>query len=79
MNFVMMPMWLCSGVFFSYERFPEAAQPVLRLLPLTALNDGLRAVMLEGAGPMQVGTEMMILALWGAAAFALALRIFRWD
>ncbi|MFT5464041.1 MAG: ABC-2 type transport system permease protein [Planctomycetota bacterium] len=78
-NFVMMPMWLCSGVFFSYERFPEAAQPVLRLLPLTALNDGLRAVMLEGAGPMQVGTEMMILALWGAAAFALALRIFRWD
>ena len=25
MNLVMVPMWICSGVFFSYERFPDAA------------------------------------------------------
>ncbi len=51
MNFVMVPMWLLSGVFFSAERFPKAAQPFIRALPLTALNDALRAVMLEGKGP----------------------------
>jgi len=38
----MMPMWLFSGVFFSAERFPEATQPFIAALPLTALNDALR-------------------------------------
>ncbi len=49
MNFVMFPMWIFSGVFFSNERFPAALQPFIQALPLTALNDALRAVMLEGA------------------------------
>ncbi len=39
MNLVMVPMWLLSGVFFSSERFPKAAQPVIQALPLTALNN----------------------------------------
>ena len=51
LNLVMLPMWLLSGVFFASSNFPEAMQPFIRLLPLTALNDSLRAVMLEGAGP----------------------------
>jgi len=79
MNLVMMPMWLGSGVFFSYERFPEAVQPVLRLLPLTALNDALRAVQLDGAGLPQVLAPLGVLALWGLGCLALALRIFRWE
>ncbi len=45
MNLVMLPMWTLSGVFFSYERFPEQVLPYIRLLPLTALNDALRAIM----------------------------------
>ena len=49
-NAVMLPMYVLSGVFFSAARFPEAMQPLLRALPLTALNDGLRAVMNDGAG-----------------------------
>lgn len=78
MNFVMLPMWLCSGVFFSAERFPDAAQPFIQLLPLTALNDALRAVMLEGRGLGTVGVELVILMIWGIATFAVAVRIFRW-
>ena len=39
MNFVMFPMWIFSGVFFSNERFPAALQPFIQALPLTALND----------------------------------------
>jgi len=38
MNLVMLPMWVLSGTFFSYARFPDAIQPVVRALPLTALK-----------------------------------------
>ena len=48
-NLVMMPMWIFSGVFFSYERFPKIVLPAIRALPLTALNDALRAIILQGA------------------------------
>lgn len=78
MNAVMMPMWLLSGVFFSYERFPEGAQPLIRLLPLTAANDALRAVMNDGGGWAAVAAPLGVLAAWGAVGFAVALRFFRW-
>jgi len=79
MNLVMVPMWIGSGVFFSTERFPAVAQPFVQALPLTALNDALRAVMLQGAGLGAVAGELAILAAWGLACFVLALRIFRWQ
>ena len=79
LNLIMMPMWLGSGVFFSYERFPEVLHPILRLLPLTALNDALRATMLEGAGIAAVGSELLVLAFWVVVPFAVGLRIFRWS
>ncbi len=78
MNFIMLPMWLFSGVFFSPSRFPDALQPFVQALPLTALNDALRAVMLEGAGPVEVALDLAIVSAWGIAAFAVALWLFRW-
>ena len=79
MNLAMVPMWVFSGIFFSTERFPAALQPFVQALPLTALNDALRAVMLDGAGLAATAPELFNLALWGAASFAIALRIFRWQ
>ncbi|MGM0575392.1 MAG: ABC transporter permease [Myxococcota bacterium] len=79
MNLVMMPMWLLSGVFFTWERFPEVFHPVIRALPLTALNDALRAVYHDGAGLLGVLPEVGILAAWGVVGFAVALRTFRWQ
>ncbi len=78
-NFVLLPMWILSGVFFSYDRFPAALHPVIRALPLTALNDALRAVMNEAAGLRAVLPEIAILAAWTVVCFAVALRIFRWK
>jgi ABC-type polysaccharide/polyol phosphate export permease len=78
MNLVMVPMWLGSGVFFSYERFPEFLHPALRLLPLTAVNDALRAIMLDGESLLQQGPELAVMLGWGVVSFAIALRIFRW-
>ncbi|MDB4970883.1 MAG: Transport permease protein [Myxococcales bacterium] len=77
-NLVQMPMFLCSGVFFSSERFPEVLQPVIKALPLTALNDALRGIMIDGAGLAQVARPMAIVAAWGVGAFLIALKLFRW-
>ena len=78
-NLVMMPMFLLSGVFFSASHFPDVLQPFIRALPLTALNDAMRAVMIEAAGVAQVGPQLLLLAGIAAGAFALALRWFRWT
>jgi len=78
MNFVMLPMWVLSGSFFAYDRFPEAVQPAIRLLPLTALNDALRAVMSQGAPLLSTWPELLVLAVWGTVGFVVALKIFRW-
>lgn len=75
----MMPMGLSSGVFFSYERFAPALRPVIEALPLTALNDALRATMLEGASLASFGAELAILAAWGVASFLIGLFLFRWQ
>lgn len=78
MNFVMLPMWIFSGVFFSAERFPAALQPFIQALPLTAVINSLRANMLEGAGFPAFSGELAILAAWLAACFFIALKLFRW-
>jgi ABC-type polysaccharide/polyol phosphate export permease len=79
MNLAMVPMWVFSGVFFSSSRFPQAIQPFVQALPLTAVNDALRATMLEGATLAQVGPELTIVAAWMIGTFTIALRIFRWP
>ncbi|SIO65297.1 ABC-2 family transporter protein [Singulisphaera sp. GP187] len=79
MNLVMLPMWLFSGVFFSSERFPDVAQPFIKVLPLTQLISALRLVILEGAGWLDVAPALAILAVWAVGSFYLALRIFRWT
>jgi ABC-type multidrug transport system permease subunit len=79
MNIIMMPMWLCSGVFFSYERFPDSVKPIIRLLPLTLLNDALRAVINDSAGLTQIAGKLALLAAWGLVTFMIGLKVFRWQ
>jgi ABC-2 type transport system permease protein len=78
MNFIMLPMWIFSGVFFSSENFPGMVQPFIRVLPLTALNDALRANMLEGATFAAVSPQLLIILVWGVVTFLAALKLFRW-
>jgi ABC-2 type transport system permease protein len=75
----MVPMWLCSGVFFSYERFPDAAKPFIRALPLTALNDALRGVMNDAMTARQLAPQLINLTLWTVVSYTVALKIFRWQ
>jgi ABC-2 type transport system permease protein len=78
-NVVMMPMWIFSGVFFSYARFPAITQPFIKALPLTALNDALRATILQGQPLAAQAGRILIMILWGGLSFILAVRWFRWT
>lgn len=78
-NLATLPMFLLSGVFFQSTNFPDWMQPAIKLLPLTAFNDALRAIVNDGAAIGAVVPELAILTAWAIACFAFALRIFRWT
>ena len=78
MNLVMVPMWIFSGVFFASANFPDAMQPFISLLPLTALNQALRGVMIDGAGIGGLLVQGAILVAWTLVSFTAALWMFRW-
>jgi ABC-2 type transport system permease protein len=78
LNFVMLPMWILSGVFFSSSNFPDPMQPIIQILPLTALIDALRAVTNDGQTLAGVASDLAILGVWGITSFSAALKLFRW-
>jgi len=78
-NMILLPMWLLSGTFFSSERFPDAVQPLIKALPLTALNQALRAIINEGHGLAEIWPQLAIVAAWGFVSFVVALKIFKWK
>ena len=79
MNLTMVPMWIGSGIFFSTERFPAVAQPIIKILPLTPLISSIRQVMQEGAGLGEILPNLALMLFWSVACFLAALKIFRWD
>jgi len=78
-NLVLFPMMLLSGVFFSSGNFPDAMQPLVKALPLTALNDGMRAVLNDGATLAGIWPQCALLAALAVVSFGVALRLFRWS
>jgi len=79
MNLVMLPMWVFSGVFFNASNFPDAMQPFIQALPLTASVNALRSVMLEGTPLMGLGPQLAVMGAWLVVSFVLALKLFRWK
>jgi ABC-2 type transport system permease protein len=78
-NLITLPQFLLGGTFFSIDNFPEWLQPVSRALPLTHLNAALRSVAFEGQSLWQVKGEIGILLLWGILAYAMAVKVFKWE
>lgn len=78
-NFVVFPMMVLSGIFFSYQNFPDWSLPVIRNLPLTMLTDGIRSIFNEGAGYHEVAVPILILLAIGTLFFSIGLKIFRWH
>lgn len=77
-NFVVMPMMLLSGIYFSYHNFPEFTIPYIQALPLTMLADGIKAIFNEGAELLNVGYLVLLLNGLGIFMFTLGMRIFKW-
>lgn len=78
-NLIVLPQFLLAGTFFSINVFPDWLQPICRILPLTYVNNALRKISFEGAGLFDLGTELMVLVVWGVIVFAINIRIFKWE
>jgi len=77
-NAIVTPMMVLSGIFFSYQHFPDWTIPIIRHLPLTMLADGIRSIFNEGAGVMQIWKETLILSIMGIVTYLIGLKIFKW-
>ena len=78
-NAVVMPMMVLSGIFFSYQNFPEWSHAVIRALPLTIMTDGFRSIFNEGSGITDVMLPIVLLAAIGVAFFSAGLKLFKWH
>ncbi|WP_406098113.1 ABC transporter permease [Streptomyces sp. NBC_01013] len=76
-NLVFLLLLVGGGVIVPLEKFPDAAQSVLGLLPIAALSDGLRDVLQHGA-TMPWG-DLGILAVWTVLGLGAAAKFFRWE
>jgi ABC-2 type transport system permease protein len=78
-NAIYLPMVFISGVFFSVSALPGFLEAIADVLPLTYLLDLVRSVFIDGEGLGSSLTALGVVALWGAAGLAIALRTFRWE
>lgn len=78
-NLFMFPQYFLSGTFFPKSALPAALQPFLKFLPLTALNDAMRNVAFEGSSLASTWPQIIILAVWGIAVYAVTARVFKWE
>jgi ABC-type multidrug transport system permease subunit len=78
-NALSMPMMVLSGVFFSYHNFPEWSVPIIQKFPLTMMADGMRSIMIEGAGFAETIIPIAVLGITGLVFFVTGLKIFRWH
>lgn len=78
-NFIIFPMMILSGIFFSYHNFPDWSIGVISSLPLTMLTDGIRSIFNEGAGIREVFIPILVLSATGIVFFTAGLKIFKWH
>jgi len=78
-NLFMFPQYFLSGTFFPRTALPAFLQPVIKFLPLTAVNDAMRNVAFEGASIAGSWEQILILLVWGVIIYALTAKFFRWE
>ncbi|HEX6655012.1 MAG TPA: ABC transporter permease [Candidatus Limnocylindria bacterium] len=78
-NLLSLPMTFLSGVFFPRDAMPDLLQRITEFLPLTYLSDALRKIANDGAGPGDIGGDLLGLAVWAVVAFVVAIRLFSWE
>lgn len=78
-NMFTLPQFLLAGTFFPIESLPTWIQPIAKIMPLTYLNEALRAIGFEGASLWDVRWDLLILIIWGIIGYGVAARLFKWE
>lgn len=76
---VALPMMFMSGVFIPLYIMPSFFQTISHFIPLTPVAEGLRFITTEGAGFVDVLPQIGLVALWGAAVYFVAFKVFHWE
>ncbi len=69
---IIVPQVFVCGLLFPVSQMPDYLQWLARFLPLTYAVDGIRALMLEGKGLLDIGNEIGVLAAYAVGLMALA-------
>ena len=69
---IILPQMFLCGLLWPVEQMPEYLQWIARFLPLTYGVDGIRALMLQGQGLLDIGKEISVLAGYAAGLMILA-------
>jgi ABC-2 type transport system permease protein len=72
-------MAIISGTFFSPQHYPAFLKAIADVLPLTYFTKLTRDVMVLHHHLWSEGASIGVVALWGAAGIAAAIRGFRWQ
>ncbi|MFZ0455805.1 MAG: ABC transporter permease [Ignavibacteriaceae bacterium] len=72
------PMFVLSGIFFSYQHFPDWSIPFIKIIPLTMLSDSIRSIFIEGAGFNDIALPFFVLLGMGILFFIIGLKLFKW-
>lgn len=78
-NLFMFPQYFLSGTFFPKSALPQGLQPIIKFLPLTAVNDALRKISFEGSHLTGVGSEILVLLGWCVVVYFIAVKVFKWE
>lgn len=78
-NVIIFPMMFLSGTFFEVKHMPGFIEPVVKVLPLTYLNDALRQIMVDGSPLYSMAINIMVMMIWAVVCLAVTIWFFRWD
>jgi len=72
------PMLFLGRSYFPIDPSPALA-PIVAAVPLTHLNDALRAVVNHGGGLGDLWISWLALIAWAVGGFIVSIRLFRWQ
>ena len=74
---LMFPMMFLSGVMFPIQQMPSFMQTISNFLPLTYAANAMRKVMVLGAGPGAIISDVVVLAVFGIVLLSVAVPAFK--
>ncbi len=78
LNLMTWPMIFLSGIWFSLEGASPWVLAGAKVMPLTHVVDGLRAILIEGAGLAQLVPQLTVLTALSLVFLVVGSAVFRW-